>query len=136
MQKLIENMPAILTALAVLVGALATAFVTLFRKIGSMQEDVKKIELATNSMKDALVKATDEAADTRGQLTGVANEQARVAGLAAVAATKAEGELAGVTAEQARIAAMVIAEATVAATEGGAVIPGSRTPQKTEKGDT
>lgn len=84
-----------------------------------------------NGMKDALVAKTDEAADARGQLTGATNEQARIAGLAAIAATQAQGELAGVASEQARVASMIAAEAVMGATEKGAVIPGSRIPTVT-----
>lgn len=76
---LITNLPAILTAFALLVGAIVTGITSIFfRKISAMQADVRKIEVATNSMKDALIVATDSSARAQGQLQGAADEQARV----------------------------------------------------------
>ena len=44
------------------------------------QLNVHKIELATNSMKDALVAATDKAAGLAGEARGLANERERAEG--------------------------------------------------------
>lgn len=60
------SLPATLTALAVLIKQLKT------------DENVKKIEVATNSMKDALVAATKAEGLAVGHAKGVADERANV----------------------------------------------------------
>lgn len=59
----------------------AVALVTAAR-LEAAHTDIKTIEMATNSMKDALVKATGEAAMAEGRAIGRAEEQLRVANLA------------------------------------------------------
>ena len=48
-------------------------------KIESVSKNVQKIETATNSMKDALVLATDKAAEARGKEIGIATAKADAA---------------------------------------------------------
>jgi flagellar biosynthesis/type III secretory pathway protein FliH len=62
---------------AALVTALAAAWASLrnAKKIEASAENVRKIEVATNSMKDALVKATAEANLAKGTAAGL--EQGR-----------------------------------------------------------
>ena len=49
--------------------------------VGKVKEDVHKVEVSTNSMKDALVKATADAAKMEGHAQGVQEEKVRVADL-------------------------------------------------------
>jgi hypothetical protein len=67
----------ILTSFASMVTAGAALWASLrnARKIDVQAGDIKKIEIATNSMKDALVKATGEAAHAAGLAEGKAFEQ-------------------------------------------------------------
>jgi hypothetical protein len=84
----------IITSLSTLMGVLGGIWVqvrgqnearidrhALALKVDGQTENVKKIELATNSMKDALVKATGEAARAQGlaegRLAGATEEKAR-----------------------------------------------------------
>lgn len=66
---------AIITALALLVTAVGTV-VNLFlnywtrREVKAQAENIQKIETATNSMKDALVKASGEAGHAAGLAEG------------------------------------------------------------------
>lgn len=46
------------------------------------KQDIRKIELATNSMKDALVEATAKASQAEGEIKGRADEKADAAILA------------------------------------------------------
>lgn len=57
------------------VDKLDTKVVTLDTKVDVVQGDVLKIEKATNSMKDALVKATGDAAFAEGHAEGVRDEK-------------------------------------------------------------
>ena len=74
-----------LGGIAALIASIATAIVSIGtfvrqgriqRRIELVQTNVQKIELATNSMKDALVKATAEASQAKGLAEGIAKERA------------------------------------------------------------
>ena len=51
-------------------------------KLQKTQDNVTKIEIATNSMKDALVKATGEAAHAAGIVEGVAKAESKASDVA------------------------------------------------------
>lgn len=74
------------TQLLTPIGIIVTAWVSWDNKrilrrqdrvIAHVDDQVQKIEVATNSMKDALVKATAQAARAAGVVEGVAQEKAR-----------------------------------------------------------
>lgn len=85
-----EGLALVLGAIGVLlgsVGSFVVSMVTLFRQ-GKLAENVQKIETATNSMKDALVKATREQSLLEGADRERQEETARKA-------TKAKGLIEG-----------------------------------------
>ena len=67
---LLSHIIDLITAVVVLGTAIYTA-----KRINTVQSDVRKVELATNSMKDALVKATGEAAFAAGEKSERANPE-------------------------------------------------------------
>jgi len=72
------GMSLLITAIATLVTALATAGLAFWNnfKLKAVHDNVHKIELATNSMKDQLVNATREAATAGGVAIGRAEVKA------------------------------------------------------------
>ncbi len=77
-----------LSTLATSLTAAVVALVTLARQ-GTMKENIQKIEVATNSMKDQLVKATASASHAEGKAEGRAENLAEKAvGALAVKADK------------------------------------------------
>lgn len=93
-------------SLALLVGLLANAAAVAFvglrssRGLTEIKLNVEKIELATNSMKDALVKATGEAAHAAGLKEGQDAGEEK-------AATLLEGQTQGRSQERSSVAASV-----------------------------
>lgn len=69
---LIGGLPATLAALGALVIGWKNA-----AKVDKQTENITKIEVATNSMKDALVKATRDKALLEGHADGVESEKSR-----------------------------------------------------------
>lgn len=77
-----------ITAIALVITAMASLVAAIFAGVASImsirnaahlqvvKEDVHKIELATNSMKDQLVKATGDAAHAEGKAEGKAEQKA------------------------------------------------------------
>lgn len=89
----INAIAVLITALGIAVpailGAIATFIIAIRRDIAVLKADVRTIEVATNSMKDALIKSTGDAEFARGGKEE-RDKQAVNAGIAAVA--RAEGK--------------------------------------------
>jgi uncharacterized membrane protein len=66
---------AVVTGLSSLISAVASAVVYVRQRL--LASNVQKIELATNSMKDALVKAAGEAGEARGGMAERGRADAR-----------------------------------------------------------
>lgn len=69
----------LITALGVIITPLLVVWLNrkVMIKVEEQATNIQKIETATNSMKDALVKATGDEALARGKLEGAAAEKAR-----------------------------------------------------------
>jgi hypothetical protein len=68
----VSDILAIVIQLAVLVSVVISIVIQV-----RTQTNVRKVEIATNSMKDALVAATERSAGLEGEARGRAQEQAR-----------------------------------------------------------
>ena len=70
---------ALIAATPLILGQVVNLIATLrnTKAVENQSANIQKIELATNSMKDSLVKATGEASHAQGMLQGAADEQAR-----------------------------------------------------------
>lgn len=80
-EMFIGSVPAILVAMGGFVVAIRRVN-GVAEGVGIMAADIHKVEVATNSMKDALVKATEDKALMVGHAKGVVDEKARVADIA------------------------------------------------------